>query len=48
MRKPRTPETDEQRSVRSEHSARRKIDDDRAADDAVDQQIRRNIRLHGP
>jgi hypothetical protein len=48
MRKMRKPETAAERDERLKRDARRKMDEAAAADAAVDQMIRRNIRLHGP
>jgi hypothetical protein len=47
MRKPRKLETDEQRSERNQLAARMKNDEAQAADDAIDKQIKTNIRLYG-
>jgi hypothetical protein len=47
MRKKRTLETDEQRGKRKEFAAQAKIDETKAADDAIDKQIKTNIRLYG-
>lgn len=48
MRKPRTLETDEQRSARAAREARNRIDDDAAADRALDAMVRQSIKQHGP
>ena len=48
MRKPRMPETDEQRSDRVDRKAQIRIDDDAAADRALDAMVRQSIRQHGP
>jgi hypothetical protein len=48
MRKPRKPESEQERSQRWELAAQAKIDDAKAADDAVHAMIARNIRLYGP
>ena len=48
MRKMRKPETAQERDERVRRDARRKSDEAAAADAAVDQMIRRNIRLYGP
>jgi hypothetical protein len=47
MRKPRKPETDDERSERHELAAHLKKLQAKAADDAVDAMIRRNISLYG-
>jgi hypothetical protein len=48
MRKQRELETAEKRNERLKRGAQRKIDEAAAADAAVDQMIRRNIKLYGP
>jgi hypothetical protein len=48
MRKQRKPETAEERDERFKRDSRRKTDAAAAADAAVDQMIRQNIRLYGP
>ena len=48
MRKNRKVETDEERSERDKQAARLKIKGEEAADDAVDEMIRRNIEQKGP
>jgi len=42
------PETDEQRSDRVDRKAQIRIDDDAAADRALDAMVRQSIRQHGP
>lgn len=48
MRKHRKVETAEERSERDKQAARLKIKGEEAADDAVDEMIRRNIEQKGP
>ena len=47
MRKPRTVETDEDRTERNKRAAQMRMDDAEAADKAVDAKIRSNIELYG-
>jgi hypothetical protein len=48
MRKPRKPEATEERRERLKSEAQRKMNEAAAADAAVDQMIRQNIKLYGP
>jgi hypothetical protein len=48
MRKPRKPETDEERSERHDRAAQLKKADVKAADGAIDAMIRTSINLYGP
>ena len=48
MRKPRKPETDEERSERYDRAAQLKKADVKAADGAIDAMIRTSINLYGP
>ena len=48
MRKQRNLETAEERIERLKREAQRKIDEAAAAEAAVDQMIKRSIRLYGP
>jgi hypothetical protein len=48
MRKPRLPETEEQRSARVARKAQRLSDDSAAADRALDAMVRQSIKQHGP
>ena len=48
MRKPRKPETDEERSERHDRATQLKKDDVEAADGAIDAMIQTNLRLYGP
>lgn len=48
MRRHRKPETADDRNERLARDAERKIEQAEAADAAVDQMVRRNIRLYGP
>lgn len=48
MRKPRLPETDEQRSARQDGEAQRRRDDTAAEDRALDAMVRQSIEQHGP
>lgn len=48
MRKQRKPETAEERNERLKREAHRKVEDAAAAEAAVDQMIRKNIRQYGP
>ena len=48
MRKPRPPETDEQRSARADRKAQTRSDDSAAADRALDAMVRQSIKQHGP
>ena len=47
MRKPRIAETDEQRRAAADRKARIRIDDDAAAERALDAMVRQSIRHHG-
>lgn len=47
MTRSRRAESKEQRGERLEQSARRAIADATAAEDALDEMVRRSIRLHG-
>lgn len=48
MRKNRKVETDEERGERHKRSAQMKIEEAKAADDAVDAKIARNVKAYGP
>jgi hypothetical protein len=48
MRKPRIAETEEQRRAAADKKAQVRIDDDAAADRALDAMVRKSIRQHGP
>lgn len=48
MRKPRPPETDEQRTARADKKAQRLNDDSAVADRALDAMVRQSIKQHGP
>lgn len=48
MRVKRDPETAEQRTVRLEKEAKRRIENAAAEDQAMDAMVRRSLEQHGP
>lgn len=48
MRKPQSPETEEQRSARKDSEAQRRRDDSVAEERALDAMVRQSIKQHGP
>jgi hypothetical protein len=48
MRKKRDPETDQERTVRTEEEAQRTLDKAAAEDSAIQAMVERSIKLRGP